>query len=207
MNIDSLKQPWQDQATPPCRIEPAELLAATVKRSRQFDRATRKRTLIGMAMFLLPVPLLVFLFFVFPGNSVAIHLVGAGLLLFMLLCAALIARTGILKGTATVAPDQNVERYLVNQLRKIGKQAWLFRNIIWWFWTPLLGTGVVLALVMLFTSLVPVNQYDLFSIVLLPVMSVYGIRSARKYLEREIQPWQREFEDCLHTLQDRDATN
>lgn len=207
MNIDSLKQLWQNQATPTGQAEPTELLMATVERARQFDRATRKRTLIGMAMFLLPLPLLIFVFFVLPDNSVVIRLVGTGVLVFMLFCAVLIARTGMLKNAGTVVPNQSVERYLASQLHKVSRQAWLFRNIVWWFWSPLFVAGVAMAAIMLFTRLLPINQYDLFSIVMLPLMSVYGVRSARNYMEREIQPWQQEFEDCLHILQDKDTTS
>lgn len=194
MNFEELKSHWpDDDASEPLSGE--ELLARVQARGKEFERETRKRTWIGTAIFLLPLPLVYFIFGVFPGLSPVIRLVGFATGLFLLACAVVIGVTGGFarpNGKITLP----VREYAKEQLRKIDRQAWLFRNLKWWFWTPILLGWAVFATVVL-TGNINGGIFSILNLLLVPAMAYFGIRSSKHYLERVILPWQRAFRDSL----------
>lgn len=198
MNFDELKQEWKEMNPGNGNIGPKELLEYVQERGRAFDLEMRKRTWIGAAMFLLPLPLLVFLFGIFPGIRVETRIGGAAAGIFLLTCAFVVAWQGAFT-RKRMSSAMSTREFIQQQLRKVDRQAWLFRNLKWWFWTPMLLAWLAYAVTVL-AGRIDANLFSLFNVFLTPVLAYAGLRSTNRYLEREILPPQRDFREALGML-------
>lgn len=171
---------------------PRESLLREVKtESARFDREVRRRTLYGAASFLLPIPLIVFLFGIAPQPGPWLRLVEVIVLALLASCAGVVIVRGRKPGRHVPA-SLPVRDFLQAQLLRVERQAALFRSLKWWFWTPLLA-GWAVYLVAFFGGAFERNLFSVLNLFLLPVLAYFGLRATQRYLEREILPWQSVF--------------
>lgn len=200
MNFDDMKQEWKGMYSETDNIRAGELLERVQERARTFDFEMRKRTWIGVAMFLLPIPLIVFLFGIFPGVSSVTRTVGLIIGFFLLVCVFVISLQGEFK-RKRISSAVSTREFIQQQLRKVDRQAWLFRNLKWWFWAPMLLAWFVYAVTVL-TGGTSTNLFSVLNLFLVPALAYYGLRSTGRYLKREILPQQRGFREALEALED-----
>lgn len=195
MTFDDLKN--QPQSPAPKGAAPEALLANIRQRSARFDREVRLRTLYGAASFLLPIPLILFIFTIVPQPATWLTVAEVGIVSFLLAGAAIVIGHGLRRRQP--AASKSVKAFLESQLERVERQARLFRSIKWWFWTPLLAAWAIYAIAML-SGLLPRNLFSLLNLFLVPALAYFGIRYAGRYLEREILPWQKSFSESLRAM-------
>lgn len=196
MQLDDLRGPFE--STDGAALEPEALFSNVQAESARFDREVRLRTAYGAAGFLLPIPLLLFLFLIIPDPRAWHWVLAGGVFVFLVACATIVLVHGLKTHGENVALP--IRDFLRRQLARVDRQAKLFRSLKWWFWSPLL-VGWTVYVVAFLGGMFERNFFSVLNLFLAPVLAYFGMRAARRYLEREVLPWRTAFNEQLKTLE------
>lgn len=196
MDFENLRTQWQTSGN--VDADNRRLLEDIRQSSSRFERETRLRTLYGAASFLLPIPLVAFVFRITPAETTALKTVEGLMMAFLLLGAGMVIARGM-KIRNDPARAMNLREFLQAQLDRVENQARLFRSMKWWFWTPLLAGWAAYCVVVLAGG-IDRNLFSVLNLFLFPALAYFGIRAGARYVEREIQPWHEALAANLQTL-------
>jgi len=136
MNLDEMKQAWQEDPAP--GSPPPGLVAQVRERSAKLDRTIRRRDRRETAAAVL---LALFFLAALPSSG---PLTRVGILLIVATAVLIVVKLRrARRGAATVDPGAPLTISLERERERVGAQIRLLRTVLWWYILPL-AVGVVL---------------------------------------------------------------
>lgn len=201
MNPDDLKQAWQSQTEQTRVTLKADLLLTEVQRNeRNFAATILRRDIVEVGTALVMIPIWVVL-----GVSLSLPWAWYLTILALLWIAGFMLVDRKRHQQAPAQPGETLRHRVECSLAQVKHQAWLLRNVFWWYLLPPTVTMLAffgqIAWLMRAQGWESVVAFCLFSGIVLIVY--FGIYCLNQYAVRtELEPRCRELQAILDQLED-----
>lgn len=205
MNLDDLKQTWQQQTQAEKISEKDKKMIAEIQQnSVKFDKKIKRRDLLETYIALLLVPIwAVSLFF-----SVS-TLQTIGYIIAIVSCLYIPYRLRKAKQVVQPKNDENVRAHLLYQQRKLGNQLRLLKSVVSWYLMPILSALVFITLggTVNEQGWPEINGALIAYFIGLGVLSVFIYVLNQKAVTKELQPEINEINEQLAELDNNKEGN